>query len=112
MTTHPSLQPVLRQSNVTTLINRVSQQVPPFDATPEYRAGFNDAREQFKEITAMMWQATVIATEAQNTDIMRREEERLAAEDGTAANDTLDNLAGIAGDLLALAERLDNVEEG
>ena len=115
-TTHPALQPVLRQSNVVTLLNHLQENVaPPLRTDIEgpdrgvYRDGFKDGLAEAANVGRMMWQAAVIAAGAAEDEATRRYDE-LVSELGDQADvtdDTLGELASIASDLLALAERLD-----
>lgn len=117
--THPALQPVLRQTNVVTLLNHLQENVvPPLRTDIEgpdrgvYRDGFKDGLAEAANVIRMMWQSAVIAAEAANDEATRRYEELVAelADQGDVTNDTLGELSAIARDLLDLAERLEEVE--
>jgi len=110
MSTHPALQPVLRQSNVSALLNRLDFIAAPADATPEYMAGFHAGISECRDLINMMWQASVIATDAHNKELERDAQELAEEDNGHAANDKLGELAAISRDLLKLADRLDEAE--
>lgn len=119
-TTHPSIQPVLRQGNVTTLLNHLKQLPCPTPSSdlsgPEaeiFRDGFYAGLAEAENAIRMMWQAAVIASHAAELEATRRYEE-LVSELGDLTDDTddtLGELASIASDLLALADRLDRAAD-
>lgn len=115
-TKHPAIQPVLRQGNVTTLLNYIQNQPCPSPATdlsgPEsdiFRDGFYAGITESINAIRMMWQSAVIASRAAELEATRRYEELVSelGDLGDDTDDTLGELAAIASDLLALADRLD-----
>lgn len=119
-TKHPAIQPVLRQGNVTTLLNHLKQlpcPTPPADLTgPEadiFRDGFYAGLADAENSIRMMWQAAVMASHAAEQEATRRYEElvRELGEQADETDDTLGELAAIASDLMALADRLDGAAD-
>lgn len=98
---HPALQPVLDRSNVRTLVQHIQTLTPLPTATPEYRAGFEAARDMAVAAVGMMWTAAKISADAQREEL-QQELESYDDDQG----DEIENLAEIAQSLLDLAVRL------
>lgn len=69
MTNHPSFQPSLRRSEVKLLRIRLQDMQPTYIMTPEYKAGFNAAKDEATELLIMMWKAAIIANHAAQQDM-------------------------------------------
>lgn len=117
--THPALQAVLRESNVRALIRYIDADRPELHGkggdSLDYLDGYRDAQTAAIRAVRMVWKSAVIATHAHALDLEDQAEADAASEDETggypADGDALNIYRQTAGDLLALAVRLDLADQ-
>lgn len=116
---HPALQPVLRKSNIDTLVRYLDANKPEPQGkggySLDYLDGWRDAHVSAIKAIRMMWESSKIAAHAHALDLADQLEAEAADDekaDGYPVDgDALTIYQQTAGDLLALAVRLDLADQ-